>query len=198
MDEIDPKDSALKSFFLGPQAENKDWVQQEINQIFQHWFKWRESQFPQDGRVLRENEKKAPWFKETRDRLANHLIELMKIYEEETPTFTPRYIGHMVSEISLPALLGHIVNLLHNPNLASKDVSRAGSKLEKAAIRYLIKMVGYSQSEGTGHFTSGGTIANFEALWRARYRLDHWLSLGTFLQQNKMESKSLFAFAHQG
>ena len=38
----------------------------------------------------------------------------------------------------------------------------------------LATMVGYNPAATQGHFTSGGTVANFEAVWRARYRLDHW------------------------
>ncbi len=46
-----------------------------------------------------------------------------------------------------------------------------GVQIEDEAIGALLKMVGFP-STGFGHFTSGGTLANLEALVRARARVD--------------------------
>ncbi|MDB2447429.1 pyridoxal-dependent decarboxylase [bacterium] len=195
---IDEKDTAIKSYFLGPQSENAEWAQKEISRIFSHWFEWRKSLFPEDGTPISLTETKDKWFLDSRERLSKTLSNLISMYQRETPKFTPRYIGHMVSEVTLPSIFGHILNLLHNPNLASKEVSKVGSIMEKEAITALSEMVGYSANIGVGHFTSGGTLANFEALWRARYRLDHWLALGTYLKAAGLSDMSLFESAHRG
>ena len=41
-------------------------------------------------------------------------------------------------------------------------------------------------------------MANFEAVWRARYRMDHWLSMAAWLLEHGHSNKSLFELAHQG
>lgn len=44
----------------------------------------------------------------------------------------------MFSEISMPALLGHIITLLHNPNNISSEPSTVGTEIEKDAIHFLV------------------------------------------------------------
>jgi glutamate/tyrosine decarboxylase-like PLP-dependent enzyme len=104
-------------------------------------------------------------------------------------------MGHMVSEISLAALFGHIVALLHNPNNSSLSSSKVGSIIEQEAIDSLSEMIGYD-GPGVGHFTSGGTIANIEAIWRARFRLDHAIALGAYENENHQKQHSIFEAAH--
>lgn len=50
--------------------------------------------------------------------------------------------------------------------------------IEDEAIAMLAAMLGFDPTVARGHFTSGGTVANFEGVWRARYRMDHGLALG--------------------
>ena len=126
------------------------------------------------------------------------LEELLGLLREEIPTFSPRYLGHMVSDVSIPALLGHMAMLFENANLASREAAVVGSALETEAINLLANMVGLDPKPARGHFTSGGTLANFEAVWRARYRLDHWLALGVWLKINGHSNAPLFDWAHCG
>lgn len=198
MEKIDEKENGLKAYFLGPQSANQFWVEKEIHSVFSHWFKWRKSLYPEDGSPITKNDQSSHWFKDSVEKLSSAVDELSGLYREETPKFTPRYIGHMVAEITLPALFGHIVNLLHNPNLASQEVSKIGGRLEKEAITAINSMIGFDTSKASGHFTSGGTIANFEAIWRARYRLDHWISLSAFLSLEKKQKIDVFTGAHLG
>jgi len=126
------------------------------------------------------------------------LEQLLGLLREEIPTFSPRYLGHMVSDVSIPALLGHMAMLFENANLASREAAVVGSALETEAINLLANMVGLDPKPARGHFTSGGTLANFEAVWRARYRLDHWLALGVWLKLNQHSDAPLFEWAHCG
>ncbi|MFU8804597.1 MAG: decarboxylase, partial [Bradymonadaceae bacterium] len=191
----DPRDIALKSFFLGPQSENAAWFETLIARVFQHWFRWRRSVFPDDGCAITAADQLTPEFEVRRQRFAGELDDLLARFEAEVPKFSPRYFAHMFSELSLPAMVGHIVTLLHNPNNVSGESSRVGIQLEQEAVGFLSEMIGFE--EGTGHFTSGGTVANFEALYRARVRLDKWLSLGAVLR-DRGASLSLFEAAHLG
>jgi len=126
------------------------------------------------------------------------LESLLALLSNEIPTFSPRYLGHMVSDVSVPALLGHMAMLFENANLASREAAIVASSLETEAINLLAAMVGYDPKPARGHFTSGGTLANFEAVWRARYRLDHWLALGVWLKLRDYSDAPLFTWAHCG
>ncbi|MGE0764363.1 MAG: aspartate aminotransferase family protein [Bdellovibrionales bacterium] len=172
MNSCEPQDIAIKSFFLGPQAENADWLREKWIEILDNWIRWRRSIFPHDGNSISEADRNTPAFLEALRRLETEFRYVLKVLEDETPKFTPRYLGHMVSEVSLPAILGHVCALLHNPNNTSREVSRVTSRLEEEAIADLAEMLGFDPKQACGHFTSGGTIANFEALWRAIVRMD--------------------------
>lgn len=166
----DPREIALKSFFLGPQAENSPWVRSLLVEVLETWFRWRRGLFPQDGVAISRSDQGSVEFEERRTLIREKTLQLVERFEAEVPKFSPRYIGHMFSEVSLPALFGHIVTLLHNPNNISSESSRVGVELEDEAINELLKMLGLP-STGFGHFTSGGTLANIEALLRARARI---------------------------
>lgn len=169
-------EAALKGLFLGPQAENREWVAEQISQLLKSWFEWRQGTFPQDGWAISRDDMQSSEYLNRRKNTEEILKNLTNRFEAEIPKFSPRYIGHMFSEMSLPALFGHILTLLHNPNNISGESSKVGVFLEDEAIEALSKMIGYP--EGSGHFTSGGTIANFEAVYRARSRCYSWLSVG--------------------
>ncbi|MDI1328098.1 MAG: pyridoxal-dependent decarboxylase [Brevundimonas sp.] len=186
------------AFFPGPRSENETWVRGEFQAVLDQWFDWRKSLFADDPCLVGPAERLSPERLERREILSRELAELCGTLTAETPTYTPRYIGHMKAEVSLPALLGWLAAMLHNPNNTSREASRVGTVIEAEAIAMLAAMVGYDPAAAEGHFTSGGTVANFEAVWRARYRLDHWLSLGLYIAEKTGEPLDVFASAHMG
>lgn len=179
MNRCDPKDVALKALFLGPQSENGAWLEAEWAKVLRHWLAWRRSRFPEDGPAISSDDMNCPEFRERQNESAQNLDELLRMLEAESPKFTPRFLGHMTSEISLPAVLGHLAVLLHNPNQTSREVSVMTSEIERQAITDLHGLVGFDPVSGRGHFTSGGTVANLEGVWRFLYRWDrtHALTL---------------------
>jgi glutamate/tyrosine decarboxylase-like PLP-dependent enzyme len=185
-------------FFPGPESENETWARDEFENILDDWFRWRRERFPGDPGIDGADASGELLLFDERRHLRNELNALIDMLRAEVPTYSPRYIGHMMSELSLPSLLGHFAALLHNPNNTSREASKVGSVIEREAIAMLARMVGYNPSKACGHFTSGGTVANFEGVWRARYRLDHWLSLGLRLAEAGVESFSLPDAAHMG
>lgn len=170
-----PEEVALKAFFLGPQSENSTWILPLLDEIFTRWFAWRQSLNVKDGRAISEQDQNSPEFRKLKKRFSKNVDIMLSRFEREVPKFSPRYIGHMFSEISLPALLGHIIALLHNANNVSGESAQTGVLIEFEAISALNRMLNYPKNS-LGHFTSGGTIANFEALVRARTRCAHWLA----------------------
>lgn len=82
--------------------------------------------------------------------------------------FNETYIGHMLSEASIPGMLGYMIALRLGGNTVAREVSIRESELEPEAIRGLLEIVGYNPETASGTFTSGGTMANFTALTVAR------------------------------
>lgn len=189
---------ALKSFFLGPQAENADALKELIDLFFKEWIDWRRRLYPQDGQAISAKDQENKVYLKNQKRLKARLKELTRRYESEVPKFSPRYVGHMFSEISTPAFLGHLVSLAHNPNNICSDSSRVGLQIEREAIEALAQMLNFKPNQALGHFTSGGTLANFEAIHRARHRLDLWLSQAASQGMKRESTQNLFQAAHQG
>lgn len=186
------------AYFPGPRSENETWVRGEFQAVLDQWFGWRKNLFADDPCLVGPVDRLSPERLERREVLSREVADLCAALTAETPTFTPRYIGHMKAEVSLPALLGWLAAMLHNPNNTSREASKVGTVIEAEAIAMLAAMVGYDPATAEGHFTSGGTVANFEAVWRARYRLDHWLSLGLYVAEKTGEPLDVFAAAHMG
>ncbi|HEY8270602.1 MAG TPA: pyridoxal-dependent decarboxylase [Pseudobdellovibrionaceae bacterium] len=192
-----PTDVSLKSCFLGPKAENGDWVLEEVTAVFKRWFEWRRELFPEDGKAISSTDQQLKEFQSQRAHAQRNIENLLSRFENEIPKFAPRYIGHMFSEFSLPAFFGHIITLIHNPNNISTESSKVGIQIEDEAIQNLADMLGMPTS--FGHFTSGGTVANFECLTRAIERVNKWLFLG--LEARRAQEKpalTVFEAAHMG
>lgn len=173
-------DFPLKSYFLAPHSENKKIVQELINNSLHELFQWRENSFKNDSRVIPQKEKLHPNYKKNISLIKNELSILQKMFQKEIPRHSPRYMAHMFSDYSIPALLGHFLGLLYNPNNISSESSFVGSKIEKMAIDVLAKMIHYPPS-AIGHFTSGGTVANLEMLYRFKKTLDQNKSYAIFV-----------------
>jgi glutamate/tyrosine decarboxylase-like PLP-dependent enzyme len=186
------------AYFLGPKSENAAWVRGEFQAILDHWFDWRRSLFSDDPSAIPEQRRLSMEFLHEREVLGQQLRVLREMLCSEVPKYTPRYIGHMVSELSLPALFGHFATLLHNPNNTSRECARVGARMESEAIAMLAGMLGFDPAIAQGHFTGGGTVANFEAVWRARYRMDHALALALVLAERDGDPLNPFQAAHMG
>lgn len=186
------------AYFLGPKSENAVWFRAEFQSILGQWFDWRRALFGSDPSPIPQDMRLTAGFLAERELISQKVHELGVLMTGEVPKYTPRYIGHMVSELSIPALLGHFATLLHNPNNTSRDVSRVSGVVEDEAIAMLASMVGYDPSEAQGHFTSGGTLANFESVWRARYRMDHFLAMGLCVAETTGQPLDPVGAAHMG
>ncbi len=97
---------------------------------------------------------------EIADRLASRL-------EGNYPFHHPSYAGQMLKPPHPIAWLSYALAMTINPNNHALDGGPPTSEMEKEVIRKMASMVGYD-SNCLGHLTSGGTIANLEALFIAR------------------------------
>ena len=81
------------------------------------------------------------------------------------PYFHPLYAGQMLKPPHPVARAAYALAMFINPNNHARDGGRASSELEIEAVAELAAMFGWK--EHLGHLTSGGTMANLEALWVA-------------------------------
>jgi glutamate/tyrosine decarboxylase-like PLP-dependent enzyme len=158
----------LGSVFLGPKAENADVFEKLLLEAFRDHVFWRRNFHPEDGFEIREVEKHTPAYERSISVLSQELMSLLGELKAGVPFFSPRYIGHMSGELTMASLIGYFAAMLYNPNNVAAEASPVSSRLELEVAAQLAEMIGYDPARQWGHLTSGGTVANFEALWVAR------------------------------
>ncbi len=158
----------LASLFLGPKGENADLFERLLTEAFRDHVFWRRNFHPEDGFEIAELDKRAPAYERSASVLAQELLGLLAELKGGVPFFSPRYAGHMTSELTMASLVGYFATMLYNPNNVALEGSPVTTRLELEVAAQLAAMVGYPPAEAWGHLTSGGTIANFEAFWVAR------------------------------
>ena len=163
----DPRD-ALKAWFLGPQAENAELLERLVVAALRDHVFWRRNYHPGDGIAIREIDKRQEGYEETVAALTQALTGLLAELKRDVPFFSGRYKGHMIGEQTIASQIGYFATMLYNPNNIAFEISPVTTRLELEVAEQLARMIGYDPAAHWGHLTSGGTIANFEALWLAR------------------------------
>jgi tyrosine decarboxylase/aspartate 1-decarboxylase len=88
------------------------------------------------------------------------------------PYFHPLYAGQMLKPPHPVARAAYALAMAINPNNHARDGGRASSEMEIEAVAEIAGMFGWRGGDSSndsylGHLTSGGTMANLEALWVA-------------------------------
>jgi len=91
--------------------------------------------------------------------------EVAACLRDNYPYFHPFYAGQMLKPPHPVARAAYALATWINPNNHALDGGRASSAMEKEAVAELAGMFGWQKH--LGHLTSGGTMANLEALWVA-------------------------------
>ena len=99
------------------------------------------------------------------DALAQVIDEVATRLQDNYPYHHPQYVGQMLKPPHPVARIAYAMSLWINPNNHALDGGRASSAMEKECIADLAAMFGWQKH--LGHLTSGGTMANLEALWVA-------------------------------
>lgn len=97
------------------------------------------------------------------NRVESILLEVAERMQDNFPYFHPQYAGQMMNPPHPVARLAYMLSLYINPNNHALDGGRASSHMEKEAVAQIAGMFGWEKH--LGHLTSGGTMANMEALW---------------------------------
>lgn len=178
-----PNDTLHKAAFLGPKGENADELERLLLEVLRDHVFWRRNFHPSDPRLIDERDKRSEEFDAMTARLRDKLFQILAELKRAAPLYSPRQVAHMVSDPTLPALVGYFAGLLYNQNNVVAEVSPETVREEREFFSALAQMVGYpsflpetlppraqarEQTFSWGHLCSGGTIANLEALWIAR------------------------------
>lgn len=163
----------LSPHFLGAYAENDDFFEKTLVEFVRDHVFWRRNFHPDDAPPITTTEQYDPAFLEGMARTKRELHQLTARLKHSVPFFHPRYLGHMVSDLLMPGLIAQLVTTLYNPNNIVEDSAPVTVALEYEVGKQLCRMVGYpvdpaGSTCALGHLTSGGTLANDEALWLAR------------------------------
>ena len=118
------------SIFLGPKAENADLFERLLLEAFRDHVFWRRNFHPEDGFVLRELDKRTPAYERATSILSQELLGLLGELKGGVPFFSPRYIGHMSSDLTMASLIGYFAAMLYNPNNVAAEASPVTTRLE--------------------------------------------------------------------
>ena len=158
--------SFLWDYFLGPKGENTDLLLELLTEGLEHQKKWRGELYAEDASIFPEGFSKDVSHLEDVDKLRSAWTDFLKRMDENIPFPSVRYEAQMLKDPSLPAILAYFYTLLSNPNNHAYEGGPVTTQMEMEVVEQLLKMVGFET--GWGHLTSGGSLANMEALWAIR------------------------------
>jgi glutamate/tyrosine decarboxylase-like PLP-dependent enzyme len=163
----------LAPLFLGTAGENEDAFERALLGVVREHIHWRRNFHPEDPPSITADDQRQPAFAAAIERTERALRDLSAKLQRSAPMFSPRYVGHMASDLLLPGLLAHLATTLYNPNNVSAETAPVTADLEIEVGQQLARMCGFNTDPACGcaaygHLTSGGTVANYEALWLHR------------------------------
>ena len=187
----DSHNDPLAAWFLGPKAEHAGIWGEMINYIFQDYVHWRRNYFLEDPIILNRIKRREHdhWF----DKLTSEVDSVLNQLKSHFPFFSPRYVAHMLSEQTLPSVLGYFAGMLYNPNNVTNEAAPITVPLEIEVGKMVSKMLGYNPQTAWAHITSGGTVANIEALWVARTAQFNALMVQEFCKKENIDYQVVLA-----
>jgi len=165
----------LHPYFLGPYGENADVLEDLVTEFLRDHVYWRRNFHPESTPPIPTSAQYRDDYVEVIARLRREMQSLSADLKKSVPWFSPRYIGHMASDLLLPGLIAHLVTTLYNPNNVAEEAAPATVDKEIEVGFQLAEMFGFEtdpdarpgrpgQTSAWGHLTSGGTVANYEAV----------------------------------
>lgn len=181
----------LYPLFLGPYGENNDILEKMLVEFLRDHVYWRRNFHPEDPQVIPTLAMNLPEYRDTVARMSRELHQLSAALKRSVPFSSPRYIGHMTSELLLPALVAQFMTLPYNPNNVVDEAAPVTLDMEISAGLQLARMLGFETDESSprcafGHLTSGGTVANYEALNVQRALRHYPLAVGAALRAKSL------------
>ena len=165
----EPRDHTLDACFLGPYGENDALLEKMMVEFLRDHVYWRRNFHPEDPPAIGTGATHHPDYLAFEARMRRELHQLSAALKKSVPFHSPRYIGHMASDLLLPGLAAQMLTLPYNPNNVSEDAAPVTVDMEVQVGLQLARMLGYPHDPSLdacafGHLTSGGTLANYQAL----------------------------------
>ena len=159
----------LHPCFLGPYGENDQLLESLVVEFLRDHVYWRRNLHPEDLPAIPTGANREPGYVAFEARLRRELHLLSAALKRSVPFHSPRYLGHMVSDLLIPGLAAQMLALPYNPNNVSAEAAPITIDLELKAGLQLAEMVGWPADPARedcafGHLTSGGTLANLQGL----------------------------------
>jgi len=158
----------LDLLFLGPKSEQRSFFLETLQLLANDYIFWKRNYYPKDPPAISHSNLFSEEAGQYKDRFMEELFSLISDLKLDIPFFSPRYMAHMLSEVSLPATLSYFATMLYNPNNVAKESSPVTLDFELKAGQQFSQLFGYNLEKSFGHLTSGGTIANYESLFYNR------------------------------
>ena len=164
-----PAHHTLDACFLGPYGENDGLLEKLMVEFLRDHVYWRRNFHPEDPPAIATAAAHHPDYLAFEARMRRELHQLSAALKKSVPFHSPRYIGHMASDLLLPGLAAQMLTLPYNPNNVSEDAAPVTVDMEVQVGLQLARMLGYPHDPARaacafGHLTSGGTLANYQAL----------------------------------
>ena len=158
-------DHVLDACFLGPYGENDALLERILVEFLRDHVYWRRNFHPEDPPAIGTAASLHPDYQAFEARMRRELHQLSAALKRSMPFHSPRYIGHMASDLLLPGLAAQMLALPYNPNNVTDEAAPVTVDLEVKVGLQLARMLGYPSDPARadcafGHLTSGGTLAN--------------------------------------
>jgi glutamate/tyrosine decarboxylase-like PLP-dependent enzyme len=165
----DTERRTLDACFLGPYGENDGLLEKLVVEFLRDHVYWRRNVHPDDPPAIPTRAAQHPAYQTFEARMRHELHRLSAALKRSVPFHSPRYIGHMASDLLLPGLAAQMLTLPYNPNNVCEDAAPVTVDLEVQVGLQLARMLGFPDDPARddcafGHLASGGTAANYQAL----------------------------------
>ena len=115
----------LDACFLGPYGENDTLLEKLLVEFLRDHVHWRRNFHPEDPPAIPTWAAQHPQYQAFEARMRRELHQLSAALKQSVPFHSPRYIGHMASDLLLPGLAAQILTLPYNPLKAFPVALRA-------------------------------------------------------------------------
>src|SRR6185503_3392455 len=112
---------AYLASFLGPKAENRGVFENLLLTILRDYVHWRANYYPGDELLLTPQIERD--LHPATDSLELHVHQMMAELRRNFPFYSPRYLAHMLSDTSMPSMLGYFAGMLFNPNNVTTEAA---------------------------------------------------------------------------
>lgn len=176
-----PGTQATTAWFLGPKGENGELLQSLVGRALKSHLRFRAGVYPTDPPFITPEMQASPEYKSTVSQIDHDFDQVLGALQECGAFFSMRSQGHMLWDVTIPAVAGYFAAMLYNQNNVAAEASPVTTMMELAVGDDLCRMLGFptapdpTAATGSaavrrpwGHITCDGSIANMEGLWMAR------------------------------